>query len=68
MPYSQVHNSNYSRDYLKLAAFTDELNNYLNIIEQTVKDETADKYYDRQHIIKYFEDRIKQLKTSTDKL
>jgi hypothetical protein len=68
MPHSQVQQYNYSRDYLKLAAFTDELNNYLNIIEQNVKDETSDKYYERQHIIEYFETRIKQLKSRTDKL
>lgn len=68
MPNSkQSDTSNYSVNYLKLAAFTDELNNYLMVIEQTVKEETSDIYYQRQDIINYFEQRISELKKLTSK-
>ena len=55
---------NHSVEYLKLAAFTDELNNVLMVLEEKMKNETSDKFYQRQEIIEYFQNRIKQLKNN----
>jgi len=52
---------NYSVDYMKRAAFVDELNNHLKIKDRTEYKEDALQFYQRQEIIDYFEKRIKEI-------
>lgn len=47
---------NYSIDYMKRAAFTDEVNNYLK-----VRKERGDLTEDEKVVLVYLEDRVKHI-------
>jgi hypothetical protein len=52
----QQDSSNYSVDYLKRAAFTDELNNYLKVRKErnVIND-------NEEIVLKYLEERVKEI-------
>ena len=52
----QQESSNYSVDYMKRAAFTDEVNNYLKVRkERNVMNDNE------EIVLKYLEERVKQI-------